>query len=264
VSDAIPEVLLRRFETSAQEQALARILSDPEVSRHLLVSFEAQGGLAGNTPRFRRNFAEAWERMGFGGMLIARPGDEAVQGFVALKPHLREGAPQAGRYEIYFALARAAWGRGLASRAVAAFLDALTLALRPVSVHACLDALRNPAARRVLEKQGFVHERDVPLREFAGPALARGSLELALWRLRDPGAGAQILEQSAERIGQLAEAAGLDPSTASRSLCEALEASGLAARLGPGLAREAALRAFAAGAQRACYALFSRTLRTVR
>jgi RimJ/RimL family protein N-acetyltransferase len=253
-------VELCRFETQQQEQALATLFADPEVSRHLLVSFSPAQGLAGNAPRFRRNFSQVWSQLGFGGLLIRRRGEAHPLGFVALKQQVRDGEPRPGAFEIYFALARSHWGRGIAGRALAAFLDELMLRLRPESVHACLDPERTPAARRVLEKQGFAFEREVELAGYAGPSLARGSVDLELWRVGAAGAGEQMLEQAAYRIGQLAAAAQLDLPQALHELDEALHAGGLAGRLGAATAREIARRGLAAGAQRARYAVYTRAL----
>ena len=258
VGDATDPVELCRFETQRQEEALARVLTDPEVARHLLVSFSAEQGLAENAARFRRNFSQTWEQLGFGGLLIQRRGSADPLGFVALKPHVRDGQPEPGAFELYFAVARMEWGRGIASQALAAFLDELTRCLRPDSVHACFDADRNPAARRVLEKQRFGFEREVELAGYAGASLARGSLDLELWRVGAAGAGEQTLEQASYRIGQLAAAARLQPSEAMAELDAALQKGGLAERLGVAKAREIARRGLDAGARRSRYAVYRR------
>jgi hypothetical protein len=182
-----------------------------------------------------------------------------VQGFVALKRHVRDGRPRPDAYEIYFALARECWGRGLASRALAAFLDELDRRLRPGSVHASLDPERNPAARRVLEKQGFARECEVGLAEYAGPGLARGSIEVELGRVRDPRATSTTLAQAAFRIGQLADAGRLDRSEALRAIEAAFHAGGLGGSLDPAAAEEIARRGFETGAQNARYAIYTST-----
>jgi RimJ/RimL family protein N-acetyltransferase len=255
VIDATDRALLCRFETQRQQDELAKLFSDPQVSRHLLVSFSPEHGLAGNAARFRANFAQAWQQHGFGGLLIRCGGEP--RGFVALKQHVRDGQARKGAFEVYFALARELWGQGLATRALEAFVAELAVRLRPDSVHAALDAERNPAARRVLEKQGFAFERHVPLIEYVAPALARGSVDLELWRVGLPDADAETLGQAAYRIGQLAAAAQLAPAQAFAALEQASRA--LEARLGP--ARAAILeRELAVGAQHAHYALYTRAL----
>ncbi len=260
MGDATGQVLLRRFETQRQEDELARLLSDAEVARHLLVSFSREQGLAGNAARFRKNFSLAWEQQGFGGLLIQRRGEETPLGFVALKQHVRDGLPRPGAFEIYFAVARECWGRGLASQAVAAFVDELSRCLRPDSVHASLDPARNPAGRRVLEKQGFAFERWVELAEYVGPALARGSVDLELWRVRAATASEETLAQAAFRVGQLAAAAQLERPQALRELDEALHAGGLGARLDIAPAREVAQRGLDAGAEHSRYAVYTRAV----
>jgi len=57
---------------------------------------------------------------------------------------------QAGQREVGYWIGRAYWGRGIASRALAAFLDQVRA--RPLYAHV---AKHNLASRRVLEKCGF-------------------------------------------------------------------------------------------------------------
>ena len=55
-----------------------------------------------------------------------------------------------GKREVGYWLGQEFWGKGIATRALAAFLEVETR--RPLYAHV---ALRNPASRRVLEKCGF-------------------------------------------------------------------------------------------------------------
>ena len=252
-----PRVELRRF-GEAQVSPVSELLADPEVARHLFVEFTAERGLAGNGARFQRNFAEAWQRHGFGGLLIHRRGEAAPIGFVALKPHRAAGSDVPGAWEIYFGLARPAWGQGLATLGVAAFLEELDRRLEPTSVHASIDPPQNPAGCRVLEKLGFGFERHVALSDFAGGSLARGSLELEIWRVGQPSAGAETLDQAGFRVGQLLEAARVARAEAEARLLEAAQRGAAAAALPAGeLARR--LRAgLDAGAGDARYAVYRR------
>jgi RimJ/RimL family protein N-acetyltransferase len=63
--------------------------------------------------------------------------------------------PYAGRWEVGYWLGRDFWGKGVATRALAAFLGQITQ--RPL--HAVVVA-HNVASRRVLEKCGFTHADD--------------------------------------------------------------------------------------------------------
>ena len=238
---ATPRLTLRRFETERQTAAMARHFSDPELSRHLLVSFDREAGLAQNALRFRRNFDASWQRLGFGGVLVHRRGSPAPVGFVALKPDTAPGrAP--GCFEIYFGLARAARGRGYAAEALDAFVAELARRLRPQGLRAAVNAEQSPRACRVLEKAGFAREGFVALADYASPALARGSLELELWRLEQPDASDAVREQAAFRIGQLARAA----EQSERELAARIAGAG-----------QAALRALAAGARADRYAVYA-------
>jgi RimJ/RimL family protein N-acetyltransferase len=68
---------------------------------------------------------------------------------------------QEGERPVGYWIDRAHWGRGIASRALTAFLQIVTV--RPLVAHV---AKHNVASRRVLEKSGFVVEESKD--EFAG------------------------------------------------------------------------------------------------
>jgi RimJ/RimL family protein N-acetyltransferase len=249
---------LHRF-GAAQLATVTELLCDPEVARQLFVEWSPEHGLAGNGPRFQRNFAQAWERHGFGGCLFHRRGDPLAIGFVALKPHRAGGAEVPGAFEIYFGLARKEWGRGIGTEAVRAYLAELERRLAPASIHASIDAPQNPAGCRVLEKLGFGFERHVPLAEFAGGSLARGSLELEIWRLAQPAARPETLDQAAFRVGQLLDAAGVARAEAETRLIEAAQRGAVGGSL-PAAERERRLcAALEAGRADARYAVYRRT-----
>lgn len=63
--------------------------------------------------------------------------------------------PEEGEHLVGYWLGREFWGRGIATAALRAFLDSLLL--RPLSAYV---ARHNGASRRVLEKCGFVLERE--------------------------------------------------------------------------------------------------------
>lgn len=60
--------------------------------------------------------------------------------------------------EFGYSLARACWGRGLATEAARACLRYIFEQLRLPDIAASVDS-RNVASQRVLEKSGFVHQR---------------------------------------------------------------------------------------------------------
>lgn len=254
-------LVLHRYSEDAQVPAVAAWLSDPEVARHLLVSFDPERGLEPNGERFRRNFAEAWERLGFGGVLVSLRDAGPPVGFIALKGHGPGDAAPGSAFEIYFGLARRCWGRGLMSEAMAAYLDELAVRLRPRAVYASINRAQNPVGCRVLEKLGFVFERWLPLPDFVRGPLAVGSLELEV--LRVAGAGRErkpwdVLAEAAFRTGQLLDSAGREAAEAERRLLAAAGEGGFFA--GPG--REEVARrvreALDAGRREARYAVFRR------
>jgi hypothetical protein len=248
------DVELRRCESAAQRAGLEALLCDPEVARHLLVSFTREQGLAGNGARFERNFDACWQRLGFGGVLLHRRGEERPAGFVALKAEPADAAPRG--FEIYFGVARERQGAGLAGAGVARFLAELGRRFGPLPVRAAINRAQNPAGCRVLEKQGFGFERWIPLADFASGALAQGSALLELWRVARRDACAETLAQAAFRLGQLREAARLGRPELEQELDTAIRAGGLARDADA--AASAGRRALAAGEAEARYALYCR------
>ena len=139
----------------ADLDALARIWTDPEVSRFLL-----------SRPRDRAEVkvrlhamiehARLWGMWGIElratGELVGRCGFYPYTGECA-----RGGGPEP---ELAFLLARAQWGQGLATEAARAALAALLRAHRPERAVALVH-LEHVACRRVLEKLGMRAERSV-------------------------------------------------------------------------------------------------------
>ena len=113
--------------------------SDPEANR--MASFPA---------RERAAFDAHWEKIRADATIVIRTIE--FQGAVAgnLVSFEKDGAREVGYW-----LGREFWGRGVASRALAQFLELVTV--RPL--HAVL-APHNIASRRVLEKCGFRFEAE--------------------------------------------------------------------------------------------------------
>jgi RimJ/RimL family protein N-acetyltransferase len=128
--------------------ALYELQSDPEANR-----------MAGTKPRTREAFLAAWERIFADAKVNARVIEvdgEVVGGVNSFQaPAEGRAAPGTGGGEmrdcVGYWIARAFWGRGVASRAVAMFLEAEETR-RPLHATA---ARANVASIRVLEKCGF-------------------------------------------------------------------------------------------------------------
>jgi RimJ/RimL family protein N-acetyltransferase/N-acetylglutamate synthase-like GNAT family acetyltransferase len=134
--------------------ALARIWTDPEVSRLLLTRprdrVEVEGRL-----RAMLEHARLW-----GMWAIELRDARELVGRCGFYPYAGEGALAGGpEPELAFFLAREQWGRGLATEAARAALDALR-PHRPERVVALVHP-ENTASRRVLEKLGMRADRRV-------------------------------------------------------------------------------------------------------
>jgi len=110
---------------------------DPEAIR--MAAFTAAD------PADRAAFDRHWARILADATIVNRTveADGAVAGHVAC-------FVEDGRREVTYWLGRAFWGRGVATRALAALLD--LIAERPLHARAAKD---NPASLRVLERCGF-------------------------------------------------------------------------------------------------------------
>lgn len=128
---------LLREVTQADLPALFALQQDP-VANHL----------AGAEPPDRETFAARWAgHLAGRGAVLTRVivVDAAVAGFVI-------SFDQSGAREVGFRLARARWGQGLATRALAEFVRDVETT-RPLRACAAAD---NVGSLRVLEKCGFV------------------------------------------------------------------------------------------------------------
>ena len=129
----------------------AALNADPEVRRYFPSRLSAEQAGA-EAQRCRDGVAQR----GWGMWALELPGEMALAGFVGLNvPHY--DAPFVPALEIGWRLARAAWGRGLATEAAQAALDfAFTrLAVREVVAITVPD---NQASRRVMTRLGMVRD----------------------------------------------------------------------------------------------------------
>ncbi len=124
---------------------------DPEVSRHL-------GGV--RSPAATEQYLSAnlahWAAHGYG-LWIVRTLDGRFAGRVGIRHTQVQGAPEV---EIAYTLRRDLWGQGLATEAARALVGIWRMRkLSPSFIG--IASLDNAPSRRVLEKVGFVHEREV-------------------------------------------------------------------------------------------------------
>ncbi len=126
----------------------------PVVPGDLPVLFELQADpesnvMAGTKPRTREVFFAVWERIfadpGVNARVIEVSGERGVEIVGSISRFQAEGRDSVGYW-----IARAHWGKGVASRALALFL--LEERRRPLHATA---ARSNAPSRRILEKNGF-------------------------------------------------------------------------------------------------------------
>ncbi|WP_338057191.1 GNAT family N-acetyltransferase [Sphingomonas corticis] len=157
-----PRLILRRwreedvapFHAMGQDAEVMRFLGPPMTTDDCRAVVVRQNTIAGE---FGRCF-----------FALERRGDGAFLGFCGVKPG-PAGTPVEGEAEIGWRLARAAWGRGYATEAARAALDAEwgrgTTQVLAITVPA------NARSRAVMERLGMTHE---PAGDFDHPALAPG------------------------------------------------------------------------------------------
>ncbi|AOO83578.1 GNAT family N-acetyltransferase [Bosea vaviloviae] len=114
--------------------------------------------------RLARDIAH-WRQHGFGRWAIEQSGALIGFGGLTVKPGV-EGL------NLSYHLDPTSWGRGFASEFVA---EALAVAFGPLRASRVIGLVRpaNPASRRVLEKSGFVFEREIMLDGASTQQLAR-------------------------------------------------------------------------------------------
>jgi len=153
-----PRLLLRPL-TPADLDRLTEIWTDPDVARLLLTR-----------PRNGAEVAEKLSAMieharqfGMWGVVLRATGE--LIGRCGFYPYAGEGRlGEPPEPELAFLLAREHWGRGLASEAARAALDALFRRQRPARAIALVRP-EHAASRRVLEKLGMREEGRVAVTE---------------------------------------------------------------------------------------------------
>jgi [ribosomal protein S5]-alanine N-acetyltransferase len=156
----------------------ASFYADPEVMRYLGVGRTlSRAETEQSLNRMLRNF----EADGFGQMAVERKNDSALMGrcgFLvwdaqSLTPTNEAEASGPTELEVGYALGRRYWGAGYATEAAAAVRDH---ALGPMRRERLIAFIRpdNIRSRRVAEKLGMRHERDVTLMELPAQLFALG------------------------------------------------------------------------------------------
>ncbi|CAL4926549.1 unnamed protein product [Urochloa decumbens] len=147
-------ITLREFTPSdADAEAFMSWASDPLVAR-----FQRRDAYD-NADQARRYIADhvlphPWYRA----ICLGPHGDAAVVGSISVKPAAAEDGRLPFRASVGYRVARAHWGRGVATRAVRLAAEHVFAAWPWLLRLEAVADVENPASQRVLEKAGFVRE----------------------------------------------------------------------------------------------------------
>jgi ribosomal-protein-alanine N-acetyltransferase len=151
----------------ADREPLARLLADPEVTRFLPQLAAANLDAARTLARQRiALYAAQWRTQGLAPWGLRLRQDDTFIGWCGLRP-----APDFDAVEMVWLMARAHWGRGLASEAARAVLD-YAFARRGLPRLIALILPGNRASLRLAERLGMRYERHVPV-DYMGGATAQ-------------------------------------------------------------------------------------------
>ena len=141
------------------------IMSDTDVMDWLPYSdavstFEGQQEVALG---YITDFIKPWDSLGFGVWAFCVRDTElgSLGGFIGYCGFIHEQIGGAGP-EIAYAMKKSMWGKGLVTEALTACLDWIFIKPEIFCVHTVTDK-ENLASRRVMEKIGMRHEKDVDL-----------------------------------------------------------------------------------------------------
>ena len=153
----LPEIeterlLLRQFTPADLELYTERIFADPDVTRFLPKRDISPRERAGRVLKY---FGEHWQKHGFGDWAVTAKADGELMGHCGLN-----FVPEVGEVEVEYALAKAYWGRGIASEAARASLKFGFETLRLPRIIALADP-QNIASWRVMEKVGLTYQKEV-------------------------------------------------------------------------------------------------------
>lgn len=156
---------LRPLSLSDQAAMVGTIMSDMDVMEWLPFS-DAVSTVEGQHEvalGYITDFIKPWDSFGFGVWAVCVRDTElgSLGGFVGYCGFIPEQIEGAGP-EIAYAIKKSMWGRGLVTEALTACLDWIFMKPEICCVHAVTDT-ENLASRRVMEKIGMRHEKDVDL-----------------------------------------------------------------------------------------------------
>jgi ribosomal-protein-alanine N-acetyltransferase len=151
-------LILRRYR-AADLDAYAAMMADPEVADWLGGTLSRDRCEAGWLRR-----EAAFDRLGFGVMVIERRSDGAFLGCAGLD-QVGDDVPFAPAFDVGWRLARHAWGHGYATEAARAAIDD-GFAHRGLSEITAITAVSNLRSRAVMERLGLARD---PGRDFDHP-----------------------------------------------------------------------------------------------
>jgi len=145
-------LLLRAFAPSDLEEYARCIFADADVTRYLPKRDIPPQERAGRVMKY---FGDHWAQHGYGDWAVTDKTDGQLLGHCGLN-YLEE----AGEVEVEYALAKAYWGRGLATEAARA---SVRFGFENIGLERviALAVPENIASRRVMEHLGLVYAKDV-------------------------------------------------------------------------------------------------------
>lgn len=138
---------------------LARMCADPEV----MWDYDRVSTRTESDARLER-YRDAYDRLGFGRMVVIRGSDELFLGYCGIMP-VFEGHPLDPGVEIGWRFIRSAWGFGFASEAARATLSDGFLRCGFSQILSYTSAT-NARSEAVMRRIGLIRER---ARDFSGP-----------------------------------------------------------------------------------------------
>jgi RimJ/RimL family protein N-acetyltransferase len=139
-------LILRRFTLHDVDDLLRQVYSDPEAMRFL------PGGKTRSrkqTEQRVQGFIDHWEQHGFGGMAVIHRADQQLIGQIGL-----QFIPGETAVEIFYAIARTYWGKGLTTEAAHAVL---TYGFEKAGLDRIMAVAvpENIASQRIMQKIGM-------------------------------------------------------------------------------------------------------------
>ena len=209
---------------------IADLGADPDIVKNLICDW--------STPERRLEIAKYWvernQEYGIWGIFDREDSFGVPSQFVGFCA-ADEPLPLGGLGpEIYYALRKETWGKGVATEAVNAVIGHLFNDQGVQAVEALVLAGLNPASHKLLEKFGMQLAGRYPLAEYAGEE-SGPTIHYELWRVKNasPENARQSLEEAAFKIGQFVADGLTSKDEMTAALGSAAVASGLASRIGP-------------------------------